>query len=178
MALLRLPLKEHGLENKNTDCIRCKKYIGENPASGYCSPDCFKASKLELKNERTKNTEDASHVKKCFDCEVMIRQSRTRNRCKPCRKKQKKKSTLKRVKTIDFYNSTEWQKLRYSTLKKYARTCMVCFRKNLELHVDHIKPRSKFPELELEASNLQVLCKDCNFGKSNYDEIDWRPSNA
>ena len=42
------------------------------------------------------------------------------------------------------------------------------------LHVDHIKPRSFFPELELVISNLQVLCADCNLGKSNFDQIDWR----
>jgi 5-methylcytosine-specific restriction endonuclease McrA len=42
------------------------------------------------------------------------------------------------------------------------------------LHVDHIKPRSKYPELEYEISNLQILCDDCNLGKGNRDEIDWR----
>jgi 5-methylcytosine-specific restriction endonuclease McrA len=42
------------------------------------------------------------------------------------------------------------------------------------LHVDHIKPRSRYPELELDPSNLQVLCEDCNLGKSNTDAIDWR----
>jgi len=43
------------------------------------------------------------------------------------------------------------------------------------LHVDHIKPRSKYPELSLTFSNLQILCEDCNFGKSNIDQTDWRP---
>ena len=42
------------------------------------------------------------------------------------------------------------------------------------IHVDHIKPRSKYPELELDINNLQVLCEDCNIGKSNIDETDWR----
>lgn len=42
------------------------------------------------------------------------------------------------------------------------------------LHVDHIKPRSKYPELEFDVNNLQVLCADCNIGKSNIDETDWR----
>ena len=45
---------------------------------------------------------------------------------------------------------------------------------NVELHVDHIKPRSKHPELELDINNLQILCKDCNLGKSNTDSIDYR----
>jgi 5-methylcytosine-specific restriction endonuclease McrA len=28
--------------------------------------------------------------------------------------------------------------------------------------------------LALEITNLQVLCADCNIGKSNTDETDWR----
>ena len=42
------------------------------------------------------------------------------------------------------------------------------------MHVDHIKPRSLYPDLELEFENLQVLCKYCNLEKSNKDEIDYR----
>jgi 5-methylcytosine-specific restriction endonuclease McrA len=42
------------------------------------------------------------------------------------------------------------------------------------MHVDHIKPRSRFPHLELSLDNLQVLCAACNVGKGNRDEIDWR----
>jgi len=42
------------------------------------------------------------------------------------------------------------------------------------IHVDHIKPRSRYPELSLEIENLQVLCEDCNMGKSNVFETDWR----
>jgi len=43
------------------------------------------------------------------------------------------------------------------------------------MHIDHIKPRSKYPELTFVFENLQVLCEDCNVGKSNLDETDWRP---
>lgn len=73
-----------------------------------------------------------------------------------------------------FYTGRSWQELRYDTIKKYDRKCMVCFRTGIELHVDHIKPISKFPELALEPTNLQVLCRDCNLGKGNRDSIDWR----
>jgi 5-methylcytosine-specific restriction endonuclease McrA len=31
--------------------------------------------------------------------------------------------------------------------------------------------------LELTLSNLQVLCEDCNLGKSNTDATDWRVPN-
>lgn len=76
-----------------------------------------------------------------------------------------------------FYESDRWRKLRYEALKKYGRKCSCCGgspETGSVLHVDHIKPRSKHPELELDINNLQILCRDCNLGKSNYDEIDYR----
>ena len=44
------------------------------------------------------------------------------------------------------------------------------------IHVDHIKPRSIYPDLSLEFTNLQLLCADCNLGKSNKYDTDWRPA--
>jgi len=43
-----------------------------------------------------------------------------------------------------------------------------------KLHVDHIKPRHLFPDLELVKSNLQVLCEDCNLGKGAWDQTSWK----
>lgn len=73
-----------------------------------------------------------------------------------------------------FYWSRAWRELRYLALKKYGATCQCCNTKNKVMHVDHIKPRSKFPHLELDLSNLQVLCEDCNMGKGGWDQTDWR----
>lgn len=80
-------------------------------------------------------------------------------------------------KSVPFYESDAWRDVRYRALKACGRRCLVCGRgpqNGAVLHVDHIKPRSLFPELELDIDNLQVLCEDCNLGKSNRDEIDWR----
>lgn len=55
---------------------------------------------------------------------------------------------------------------------------MSCGAVDVEIHVDHIKPRSKFPYLSLTFENLQVLCKDCNFDKSNLHEEDYREDAA
>lgn len=82
-------------------------------------------------------------------------------------------------KRLKFYESREWRNVRYSALIAANGICQCCGNrpsKDNPLHVDHIKPRSKYPELELEVSNLQVLCADCNLGKSNRDETDWRES--
>lgn len=77
----------------------------------------------------------------------------------------------------DFLNTFEWRKLRYATLQKYGARCQCCGRTppEVKIHVDHIKPRRKHPELALDPDNLQVLCGECNHGKSNWDETDWRP---
>ena len=79
----------------------------------------------------------------------------------------------------DFYRSDAWRALRYEALKLHGGKCQCCGRgpsDGVALHVDHIKPRSKYPELQLVLSNLQVLCEDCNLGKGARDETDWRPA--
>ena len=76
-----------------------------------------------------------------------------------------------------FYESPRWLDLRYRVLNKSGGCCKLCgCRASADnpLQVDHIKPRSKFPHLELAESNLQVLCRNCNQGKSNKDDTDWR----
>lgn len=90
------------------------------------------------------------------------------------RKKQRKKKFLS---DHAFYKSNEWRAVRYQALKKHGACCQCCGRSRkhgIVIHVDHIKPRSNYPELELNIDNLQVLCEDCNLGKMARDEIDWR----
>lgn len=70
----------------------------------------------------------------------------------------------------EFYKTWEWRGVRFDVLRASNGKCQLCGRGKQDgiiLHVDHIKPRSKYPELELVATNLQVLCEDCNIGKSN-----------
>lgn len=74
----------------------------------------------------------------------------------------------------NFYFSREWRELRYRVLRSSNKSCQCCLAKNKPLHVDHIKPISKFPELKLDINNLQVLCEDCNLGKSNLYFDDFR----
>lgn len=76
-----------------------------------------------------------------------------------------------------FYESREWRELRYKALVKNGAVCQCCGATRASgaiIHVDHIKPRSKFPELMLSLDNLQTLCEACNMGKSNKDATDWR----
>ena len=82
-----------------------------------------------------------------------------------------------------FYESWEWATLRMKVLKANGGWCECCGSSvgdttvggdPVRLQVDHIKPISKFWELRLEASNLQVLCAECNRGKGAWDATDWR----
>lgn len=76
-----------------------------------------------------------------------------------------------------FYDSDAWRDLRYRALSRNDGKCELCGSSKYDgaiLHVDHIKPRSSHPELELSLDNLQVLCADCNLGKSNRSTRDWR----
>ncbi len=103
----------------------------------------------------------------------------TKNKSKKIKNKKKRK-IISRSDSNKFYKSEEWLRLRVRVLEKYECKCMMCGRspKNhgVVIHVDHIKPRSKYPNLALEFSNLQLLCADCNLGKSNKYSTDWRPS--
>lgn len=78
----------------------------------------------------------------------------------------------------DFYSTRTWQRLRYKCLAESGGRCALCGRSakvhGVVLHVDHIKPRSLFPELAHDPENLQALCEDCNMGKGNRDNTDWR----
>jgi hypothetical protein len=81
----------------------------------------------------------------------------------------------------DFFHSREWKELRYIAIKRDGRRCLACGRGPVDgivIHVDHIVPISKDWSKRLDIRNLQVLCEDCNIGKSNKDSTNWtRPSN-
>ena len=82
------------------------------------------------------------------------------------------------VETQAFLQTFAWRKVRMEALKKYGAVCMCCGaspRTGAVVNVDHVKPRKLFPELALVLDNLQVLCSDCNHGKGNWDQTDWRP---
>lgn len=51
----------------------------------------------------------------------------------------------------------------------FGKKCMKCGSvENIE--IDHIKPKSTHPELELDMNNIQLLCRSCNASKGNRNE--------
>ena len=97
----------------------------------------------------------------------------TRNRCIGCghahvsRKKSRKLSP-----SVVFTRSREWKNIRGRALEKYGTECLKCGSSE-NIQVDHIKPKSQYPELALDIENLQPLCWDCN-KKKGVSEIDYR----
>ena len=81
------------------------------------------------------------------------------------------------VTSTEFLDTYQWRKLRMEALIQYGRKCMCCGatpETGAVMNVDHIKPRKRYPELALKINNLQILCHDCNHGKGNWNETDWR----
>lgn len=80
-----------------------------------------------------------------------------------------------------FLQTYEWRATRMQVLKRDGAICACCGASPANgaiMNVDHIKPRRLFPHLALDISNLQVLCGDCNHGKGNWDQTDWRPKDC
>lgn len=76
------------------------------------------------------------------------------------------------VRSKGFYNSSKWKNLRMKAISAYGNRCQACgaspkHDENVVIHIDHILPKSIYPEYGLSLSNLQVLCSDCNIGKGN-----------
>jgi HNH endonuclease len=86
-----------------------------------------------------------------------------------------REALLKRIEYETFYRSTEWHILRQTFLRSRKETagrcsCDFC-RKTIwrqrDITVDHIKPRSKFPQLAMSIDNLSLACRRCNSSKGS-----------
>ena len=79
----------------------------------------------------------------------------------------------------NLYESWEWKEARFAALKACGRRCLCCGWSpgqggRNHLVVDHIKPVRTHPHLALDRGNHQVLCNDCNMGKSYKYTDDFR----
>lgn len=78
---------------------------------------------------------------------------------------------------IAYGDTKSWKFLREKVLEIQGDRCLCCGTKTASMHIDHIKPKSRYPHLEFMIDNLQVLCPSCNKKKSFNDETDYRRSN-
>ncbi len=80
-----------------------------------------------------------------------------------------------RIEYENFYRSPEWGVLRDAFLQAQKKVngwyiCGLCSKpifSETDLTIDHIKPRSKFPNLATEISNLRIACHPCNSSKGD-----------
>jgi uncharacterized protein (TIGR02646 family) len=70
--------------------------------------------------------------------------------------------------------ASKYQSFKTLLRQEFSYACVYCNIREPELGgaqsfgIDHYKPKSKFPHLELEYSNLLYACRNCNQYKSNY----------
>jgi len=162
---------------KRVQCRNCLSFMDWNE-SRTCSPEC--SEEIKKRDLATVERLQQEKVEKKEKRVKKLQRIRKRNKRKLRAEKKvetlsSKIRALKQNKPVNgFYETRQWQGLRYQVIRKYGRTCMACGTTTGEMHVDHIKPRSLYPNLELAFDNLQILCRACNLGKSNKDDTDWR----
>lgn len=68
----------------------------------------------------------------------------------------------------------KWLYKKKQALKRDNRTCKECwFREDDIMVVDHIKPKSAFPELKFHLDNLSTLCPNCHARKTIREKRLW-----
>jgi 5-methylcytosine-specific restriction enzyme A len=63
------------------------------------------------------------------------------------------------------YQSAEWKELRKKVMHRDNYMCTKCKTKNSitnSLQVEHVKPKSIYPELMFDLNNVITLCKRCH----------------
>lgn len=58
--------------------------------------------------------------------------------------------------------SVEFKLWREAVFSRDNWTCLWCGKRGGELHPDHIKPFSQYPDLRFDIANGRTLCKDCH----------------
>lgn len=180
------------IKSKGVICKVCGKRSEKIKDLGkYCSLECRAVGKKKIPRCKPKCSPEnlksrivtyingdnhrQQYCEKCLKTKYLPRDPTLAKRVVLKTRIEKQSDVLQKKYGDSFYVSREWLKLKYKVLKTYGKECMCCGRTEGQLHVDHIKPRSKYPHLQMDFDNLQVLCRDCNFGKGNHDETDFRP---
>lgn len=67
-----------------------------------------------------------------------------------------------------FRNSGEYKRWKKEIFKRDGRRCCWCGSSKEPLHVDHIQPFSKYPDLRISLENGRVLCWECHKKTATY----------
>lgn len=161
-------------------CLQCGESYSDHLAKTfghehYCSKRCL-AIRLKLKEIRKKEDEQLFKIREIAKKNKQFSKKALKKQRKL--KKQRERQLARaqnKIKSYEFFKSDVWRRLRFEAIELYGNVCQCCGRHppSVILHVDHIKPRSLYPQLALDINNLQILCEDCNIGKGT-KENDFR----
>ena len=107
----------------------------------------------------------------CSRCGSLVAGSATK--C-PCKKACRSKASHTHISS-----TRKFQKLRKQIIQRDDGHCVRC-RVKFDLFVDdnlqchHIKSFRDYPELAYEASNLLMVCRDCNLELGNSNKLDFK----
>ena len=101
-----------------------------------------------------------------------------KNECKKSSLNYKDKNRYTCENAKNFLLTFAWRKLRVDIIEEQGGKCQMCGRSyashGVSIHVDHIIPLSIDWSKRLDRNNLQLLCEDCNLGKSNRYNTNWK----
>jgi len=140
-----------------TDCPECMAKIGAQ---------CTEDGRMRSRNHVVRVEAALARLG------VMVRLTKKRRESDPPKRKPEPVGK-------NFYETWEWKDARFAALKRHGRQCQCCgwspgSSAGNFLVVDHIKPIRTHPQLALDPDNHQVLCNDCNMGKSYRHTDDFR----
>ena len=176
-----MPTKKQMIEALKGNCggtclvdprnCECFKSFSQEEKNKHLEDYGFEIEEIRSKNNCFHYLEAKRHVDGEFNIPKFLNY---------CINKMIKEGSLHKKDKKDKKTSTGWTSLRYKAFRKYGKKCSLCGRSSedgLIMHVDHIKPQSKYPELSRDINNLQILCSECNIAKSNKYEDNWREYN-
>lgn len=129
----------------------------------FCSMQCaakYKVGKDYLSPEARERTAAAHRGgKKTAECREKMQVAATGER----------NSQYKNGKYVGRHRENYLRDWKQAVISANEPKCKVCGANDVPLDTDHIKPYAWFPELRLNVSNGQLLCKQCHRKKSSAD---------
>lgn len=194
--MARVPTKKE-LQYRNRtpkiskECLNCGDIFVRPPSlSGkYCCSKCYWESMRGKKRKNNKITIKCKFCNKEFKvwkCRIKAGKKFCSKKCatnsfkgrspwnKGIKSKQVGKNHYnwqggKTKKALKILHSFEYKLFRESIFKRDKYTCQICGDSTGgNLQVDHIKPRSVFPELTFDKDNCRTLCVNCHKNTSTY----------